>query len=67
VRTALTCRPLNSGLCGKSEPTKRPTRWPRRVLKLLRISSGMWSLGLPECGMAVPGTTFVTLKNAVGP
>ena len=62
-----TCRPLNCGSCGTRQPRSRPTRWPRRVLKLFSISSGRCPVFLP-CPLMVCGITrFVSLKRAVGP
>lgn len=40
-----TCRPTNWGSCGKRAASRRPTLWPRRVLKLFRITSGECSVG----------------------
>lgn len=42
-----TLRPLNCGSCGKSDANMRPTRCPRRVVKLFRISSGMCVVARP--------------------
>jgi hypothetical protein len=41
-----TCRPSNSGSCGKSVWNILPTAWPNRVTKPFRISSGL-------CGVAL--------------
>lgn len=53
--------------CGKSEPSMRPTRWPRRVVKWFRITSGVWPVAEPCPAMPVAGVKLDSLKNAVGP
>lgn len=40
-----TCRPTNCGFCGKRAANNRPMLWPRRVLKLFRMTSGKCSVG----------------------
>ena len=60
-------RTSNSGSCGNMDPSILPMRSPRRVLKLLRTTSGMWSVFLPCPEISSPETTLETLKQAVGP
>ena len=62
-----TWRPLKFGLWGNRDPKNRPTRWPKRVLKLFNKISGTCEVGWPWPAISLPETKFVTLKNAVGP
>ena len=50
-----TWRPWNSGIGGKRVWNKRPTAWPKRVTKLLRINSG-------SCGVARAWPLIVCLR-----
>mmetsp|Transcript_52145 Transcript_52145/g.169589 ORF Transcript_52145/g.169589 Transcript_52145/m.169589 type:complete len:229 (+) Transcript_52145:306-992(+) len=62
-----TCRPRNCGSCGNRHASIRPSRCPRRVPKLLRMSSGRWAVGRPCPAMRLGRTSDETLKRAVGP
>ena len=61
-------RALTLGVCGKSDASMRPIRWPNIVSKLLRMSSGFESPGAAPClNIWLRSFTLETRKFAVGP
>lgn len=54
-------------LPGYIEPKNRPNRLPKRVVKLLRMISGLWSVTSPQLEISSCGMNDITLNMAVGP